>query len=177
MPKSISFRFQPLLFLLVPLWALIYGLVPGFQSHEYALISSIGDKGITAGSMSLFSCYSFATTMTFAFSLIGLIAAIWIGVYGLFAAFLPKLRGVKTMSIVVLVSLGLMVTGYIAASIMLVNCVDAFTRDFYLAQSGTFVTYNAYAFINANFVLGLALPSGLLIWWVIVFVAHLAKKA
>lgn len=176
MAKYVRFRYQPLLFLLLPLWALIYGLIPGFQNHEYALIAAAGDKGIMAGSVSLFSAYSSATTMAYAFSLIGLISSICIGIYGVIAAIFPLFRGYKTMGITVLALFGLMIAGYLGGSIMLVQYVDGVTRDFYLAKSGTFETYNAFAFINANFVLGMALPCGLLVWWVYVFVAHLVKK-
>ena len=176
MAKYVRFRWQPLLFLLLPLWALLYGLIPGFQNHEYALIASKGEQGITAGSMSLFQCFSLSTTVANAFFIVGLIAAICVGIYGVMAAIFPLFRGYKTMGITVMALFGIMIAGYIGGSILLVQYVDGVTRDFYLVQNGTFVTYNAFAFINANFVLGLAVPCGLLAWWVYVFAAHLIKK-
>ncbi len=174
--KKIRFNWKPLLLLLIPVWSLVSGFIPGFQNAEYDLIAVVDGKTIGAGTVGLFQAYMYATPFVKFFFILGLVSAVVIGIYGVFAALFPLFRGVKAMMIALLVLFALMGTGYIAGGFLLANYMERFSVDYYASQGRIFDDFNGLAFINLNLFLSMGIPGALFIWWVWTSLVHLFKK-
>ncbi len=164
-PFEIKFDWRPLLLLLVPVWSVVSGFIPGFLNAEYDVIATANGKPISAGAVGLFQAYMYSSDFVKIFFFLGLISAILIGIYGVFAALFPLFRRFKVMFFSLLVLMVLHGTGYMAGGFLLANYVERFSIDYFASQGRIFDDYSALAFMNLNLLLSMALPVVLLVWW------------
>ena len=167
MDKKIVFNWKPLLLLLVPIWSLASGFVPAFRDLEYDVIATTasGDP-IGAGSVGLFQSYLYSSDFVKIFFFTGLISAILIGIYGVFASLFPRFRQVKPMFFSLLSLMVLQGIGYVAGGFLLANYIERFSIDYFASKGRIFDEFSALALMNVNLFLSMTLPALLLIWWI-----------
>ena len=161
-----KFDWRPLLFLLVPLWSVISGFIPGFQKMDYDLIAVVDGKPVSAGAVGLFQAYLYTSDFVKIFFFAGFISACLIGIYGILAAFLPVLRRFKIMFFAMIALFVLQGTGYMAGGFLLANYIERFSIDYFASQGRIFDEFSALAFMNVNLLFSMGIPAVLLVWWI-----------
>lgn len=176
MKDRIRFEWRPLLFLLIPIWTVVSGFLPGFQNSEYDFIAVENGTAIGAGEVGLFKAYSYATVFVKIFFFLGIISVILIGIFAVFASIFPAIRSKKVMIPMIMVLFVLQGVGFVAGGFLLADYVKCFSIDYFASQKRIFDDYNALAFMNLNLLLSMAIPALLFVWWIWVSVATRLKK-
>lgn len=184
-----NFAWKPLLILMIPLALFTLPGFSGFQQGDFALIqfeaSTVILPGqeslphVTAGSVSLYQCFSTAGGMANVCFLFSIIAGGVAGVYAVVAAFVKRLRGVGSFLGVMSILLGLSALASVFGYLLLANYVDGVTTDYY-AQLNKIVT-KSHALTRTNLIFYVAwlLPAVAWLWMLWVFILNViaAKKA
>ncbi len=171
------FRLPPALFVLLPTVLCILSAFPGFSEGRFAIVYYDANGPIEAGSVSLYQAFGLTGGVAQVLFYIGLVLFISIGVYGLIAAFTPKLRGAVPFFVPVLCSLSLGMTAWIWGHLLLGFRIDATTTDYFLSIEQTVQKSHALTRATLTFIVGGALPLMVWIWWIWVFILTFRSRA
>ena len=180
--KGKKFRLPPALFLLYPIALCIFAAFPGWGEGRFAIVSYDGNGPVEAGSMSLFDEFIVVGGLCQILFYLGLALAMSVGVYGVIAAFVPKLRTVKAFFVPVLCALTLGMAASAWGHVLLGFRVEAITTDYFLSIDQVVTKSHALTRTTLTFIVSGLLPVFLWIWWLWAFILTLrsavkAKKA
>ena len=163
----IRFRYEPLLFLLFPIALLAFPIFVGFKDPDYVYCAILNGQGITAA-LTLYRCFSLTGGAAWAMFWVGLAFSFLVGLYGVVAAFFPKLRDAKILSAVQFVLLFGCMSAMIVAHALLVANVEKVTQQYFEMSERIVDPTSGYTHATIFFFLEMGFPTVMFVWWLVV---------
>ena len=172
-----NFRFQPMLFLLLPIVLCVLASFPGWGSGKFAIVYFDASGPVEAGSVSLYEAFIRVGGLCQILFYLSLALSISVGIYGAIAAFAPKLRGNVSFFVPVLCALTLSMAAGVWGHLLLGFRVDAITTDYFLSIDQTVTKSHALTRASLTFILSGVLPFLVWVWWIWAFILTFRARA
>ena len=164
---KISFAWQPLLLLLLPISLIVFPFCPLFRGESLAFVAIIeGEGGILGDAVSGYAALGYSGA-PLGLYWTGVSCSLALAIFGIASSFLPNLRGFKTFSIALFSGSSLTVLFNILALTLLAAHVDETSKRWLYDIEKRDVTFvSAYGYANLFFYLLMFLPIAVLCWWI-----------
>ena len=172
-----NFRFQPMLFLLLPIALCVLAAFPGWSEGKFAIVSYSGEQALEAGAVSLYEAFNQVGGLCQILFYSSLALSISVGIYDCIAAFVPKLRGPISFFVPVLCALTFSMAASVWGHLLLGFRVDAITTDYFLSIDQTVTKSHALTRTTLTFLISGFLPALTWIWWLWAFILTLRSAA
>ena len=174
------FAFPPLLFLIIPAIYALFAVFPAFDNPDYCFCGIVGEVGISAASVSFYSCVGYLGPKVAAFLYLGLAFLSLAGIIGALGAFLPKLRNGRAYGFLILGGLSLGALSYIACCTLAAPEIERVSAEYYAIAyepKGTTVDFvSAYSYANVWFYVQFVSPFLVALWWLAVLLLSLKQR-